>query len=84
MPKKTSRKSKTQAFLALESKIASFVPVIKNGWWIKLSVVDGSIILVFVSDYTYQTLIRRFETESEAVSYINFVIECDPTKPVTP
>lgn len=48
----------------------------RNGWYIKLSIYkDENILLIFVSKYTAQTIIRYFNCEDEAVKFINFVIE---------
>lgn len=48
----------------------------RNGWFIKLSIhKDENILLMFISKYTAQTIIRYFTCEDEAVEYINYVID---------
>jgi len=50
----------------------------RNGWFIKLSIHRGeNILLLFISRYTGQTIIRYFTCEDEAVNYINYIIEKD-------
>ena len=57
----------------------SFVPVNRNGWWIKFSTFkDRNILLLFISKYTGQTIMRYFDHEDDAVNYINFIIAHDP------
>lgn len=63
----------------IEHHSKSWLPVIRNGWWIKFSTTfDTNILLVFTSRYTGQTLIRFFNQEDDAVKYINFLVEQDP------
>lgn len=51
----------------------------RNGWYIKFSILrDECVLLIFVSGDTYQTIIRYFGNEDEAVKYINFICEKDP------
>ena len=58
----------------------SFAPVNRNGWWIKFSTYHSyNILIMFVSQYTGQTLVRYFDDEDRAVQFINYVTELDPT-----
>jgi hypothetical protein len=51
----------------------------RNGWYIKFSILrDECVLLTFVSSETYQTIIRYFGNEDEAVKYINFICDKDP------
>lgn len=74
---------KSEKFLEIESKGITFSPVIRNGWWVKFSMVQGNILLIFVSDYTAQTIIRFYSTEDKAIGFINKVINSDPTEEYT-
>ena len=48
----------------------------RNDWLIKLSIHrDENILLMFISRYTGQTIIRYFTCENDAVNYINYVID---------
>lgn len=50
----------------------------RNDWFIKLSIhQDKNILLMFISRYTAQTIIRYFTCEDDAVDYINYVINKD-------
>lgn len=83
MQKKTSpnRKIKSLNYLEVEADCTSFVPVNRNGWFIKFSVYNShNILLVFTSMFTGQTIVRYYDNEDEAVKCINFVIECDPSQ----
>ena len=65
--------------MEIQNNSRSWEPVNRNGWWIKFSVYkDLNILLVFVSKYTAQTIIRYFKDEDEACDFINFVIAHDP------
>jgi hypothetical protein len=65
-------------FLGIKSKSKFWMPVERNGWWIKFSTYrDTFILLMFVSEYTTQTIIRYFSNEDDAVNFINFVTEKD-------
>ena len=80
MQKKSSKPEKSSHSLMLEikAKSKSFSPVTRNGWAIKFSVYrDCNILLVFLSLYTGQTIVRYFTEEDEAVKYINFVTAQD-------
>lgn len=71
---------KTEKFLEIESKGVTFSPIVRNGWWVKFSMVQSNILLIFVSDYTGQTIIRHYTQEKPAVDFINMVIKSDPTE----
>jgi hypothetical protein len=77
----TQRKSSKQKNLQLEiqSKSRFYQPVNRNGWWIKFSTYrDHYILLMIISRYTAQTIIRYYQDEDEAVAFINFVTTCNP------
>jgi hypothetical protein len=81
MQKKLRKPQKSQAFIDTEVKCMSFMPVNRNGWWIKFSTSkDGNVLLLFTSMFTGQTVVRFFENEDEAVKFVNFITECDPTE----
>jgi len=70
-------------FLEVEKQSKTFLPVNRNGWWIKFSTYcDHNVLLVFTSMFTGQTIIRYFNNEDDAVKYINFIIETDPSIPI--
>ena len=72
-----------QTYLEIASNLSSYLPVNRNGWWIKFSTYNShNILLVFTSMFTGQTIVRYFENEDDAVKYINYVIECDPAEEV--
>jgi hypothetical protein len=59
----------------------SFAPVNRNGWWIKFSTYQSyNILMIFVSQYTGQTILRYFDDEDQAVKFINYITELDPTE----
>jgi hypothetical protein len=79
MQKKSSKVSQPKLRLEIESKTKFWYPVSRNGWWIKFSTYrDRYILLMIVSKYTAQSIIRYYEDEDEAVAFINFVTTCDP------
>ena len=79
MQRKSSKVSLPKLRLDIESKTKFWYPVSRNGWWIKFSTYrDHYILLMVVSKYTAQTIIRYYEDESEAVAFINFVTTCNP------
>ena len=81
MQKKLRKPQKSQAFIDTEVKCMSFMPVNRNGWWIKFSTSkDGNVLLLFTSAFTGQTVVRFFELEDEAVKFVNFITECDPSQ----
>ena len=81
MQKRIRKPQKSQAFIDTEINCMSFMPVNRNGWWIKFSTSkDGNVLLLFTSAFTGQTVVRFFELEDEAVKFVNFITECDPTE----
>jgi hypothetical protein len=79
MQRKSSKVSQPKLRLEIESKTKFWYPVSRNGWWIKFSTYrDHYILLMIVSKYTAQTIIRYYENEDDAVAFINFVTTCDP------
>jgi hypothetical protein len=80
MQKKNSKKVvKDNKTTVTELNYKSFTPVAKNGWYIKFSTLDANnILLIFVSSYTMETIVRYFSNEEMAVEFINFVITSDP------
>lgn len=64
----------------IKSNTTYFQPVVRNGWIIKFSVYKNTeILLMFVSKYTGQTIVRYFPDEDLAVKYINMIIAKDST-----
>ncbi len=81
MQKKIGKPRKSENFIENENKCKSFAPVNRNGWWIKFSTSkDNSILLLFTSMFTGQTIVRFFQEENEAVQFINFIVEKNATK----
>jgi hypothetical protein len=77
--KQSSKPENYQRFLEVANKYRTWSPVNRNGWWIKFSTYDlDNILLVIVSQYTGQTIVRYFHNEDEAVEFINYVCESDP------
>jgi len=67
----------------VENNSTTFLPVNRNGWWIKFSVYNAhNILLVFTSMFTGQTIVRYYQNEDDAVKFINYVIECDATEEI--
>ena len=78
MQKKSSKVNQTKLRLEIESKTRFWHPVSRNGWWIKFSTYrDHYILLMIVSKYTAQTIIRYYQDEDEAVAFINFITTCN-------
>jgi hypothetical protein len=78
MQRKSSKVSQPKLRLEIESKTKFWYPVSRNGWWIKFSTYrDHYILLMIVSKYTAQTIIRYYENEDEAVTFINFITTCN-------
>ena len=78
MRKKISKSSQSKLRLEIEGKTKFWYPVSRNGWWIKFSTYrDHYILLMIVSKYTAQTIIRYYENEDEAVAFINFITTCN-------
>ena len=79
MQKKSSKVKQTKLRLEIESKTRFWYPVSRNGWWIKFSTYrDHYILLMIISKYTAQTIIRYYEDEDDAVAFINFITTCNP------
>lgn len=77
--KQSSKPENYQRFLEAASKYRTWLPVNRNGWWIKFSTYNlDNILLVIVSQYTGQTMVRYFVGEDDAVEFINYVCESDP------
>ena len=55
----------------------SWSPVNRNGWAIKFSIHNETILLFFFNLITDQTVVRFFTDETEAVQFINFIISHD-------
>jgi hypothetical protein len=69
--------------LEIANNSTTYLPVNRNGWWIKFSVYNGyNILLVFTSMYTGQTILRYYDNEDDAVKFINYVIESDPAEEI--
>jgi hypothetical protein len=84
MQRKTLKLQKSQSFVEIEKKVMSFLPVNRNGWWIKFSTnKDSNILLLFTSMFTGQTIVRFFQEEDEAVKFINFITEQNPAEKLT-
>ena len=78
MQKKSLKSSRVKLKLDIEGKTRFWYPVSRNGWWIKFSTYrDHYILLMIVSKYTAQTIIRYYENEDDAVTFINFVTTCN-------
>ena len=78
---KNTYKKLSKHFLEYAGKIKTWHPVERNGWIVKFSSFRSTSILLFlVSEYTAQTVIRYFANEDEAVAFINYVIELDPSQ----
>ena len=66
-------------FNQIKSDLKLWSPVERNGWYIKFSIFkEEQVLLIFVSAYTCQTIIRYFSNENDAVKYINFLCDKDP------
>jgi len=85
MEKKTFKLSSPRAMLYLDIKnnYKSFQLIIRNGWAIKFSVYRGeNILLVFTSTFTYQTVVRYFTNEDDAVEFINYITAQNPQEEI--
>lgn len=77
---KNTYKRLSRQFLEYAGKTKTWHPVERNGWIVKFSIFrDTNILLIMVSEYTAQTIIRYFTQEDEAVRFINYIIELDPS-----
>ena len=78
MQRKSSKQKVKNLKLDIENNTKFWKGVVRNGWWIKFSVYsDQFILLMIVSRYTSQTILRYYSDESEAVAFINFVTTCN-------
>jgi len=85
MEQKMPKNQNPLKYKDVKSRISSYLPVNRNGWWIKFSVFDSeNILLVFTSMFTGQTVIRHYTNEDDAVAYINFITDCDPDEEINP
>ena len=83
MQKRIRKPQKSQAFIDTEVNCMSFMPVNRNGWWIKFSTYHShNILIFFVSQFTGEIIIRYFNNEDDAVKFINYVCDLDPNLPV--
>lgn len=79
MQRKSSNQKSKNLRLEIESKSKFWQPVVRNGWWIKFSVYrDHYILLMIISRFTGQTILRYFTSEEEAVMFINLITSCSP------
>lgn len=79
MPKKQSKDN--ASFSDKKTDLVSFIPIIKNGWLIKFSLyAETNVLVVFMSLYTHQIVVRYFDSEERAASYITFVVDHDAHK----
>ena len=78
--KNSSKRDRFKTYLQIANNTHFFLPVNRNGWWIKFSTYHShNILLFFVSEFTGQTIVRYFDNEDDAVKYINYITELDPT-----
>jgi|NOAtaT_7_FD_contig_111_506755_length_609_multi_7_in_0_out_0_3 hypothetical protein len=78
--KNSSKRDKFRTFLQIANNTRSWLPVNRNGWWIKFSTYHShNILIFFVSQHTGQTIVRYFDNEDDAVKYINYICDLDPT-----
>ena len=74
------KKDKSPSYSEMQAKINSWNPVARDGWAIKFSIyAESNVLLIFISMYTGQTIIRYFVDEDDAVEYINYVVSHDAT-----
>jgi hypothetical protein len=77
MQKKSLNQKSKKLRLDIEGKTKFWQPVVRNGWWIKFSTYhDHYILLMIISKYTGQTILRYYQEEQEAVAFINFITTC--------
>lgn len=78
---KNTFKKLSKSFLDVAGKTKTWHPVERNGWIVKFSTFrDTNILLILVSKYTAETIVRYFINEDEAVKFINYVIELDASE----
>lgn len=59
----------------LHGKLKTYLPVVKNNWVIKFSILDCNVLLTIFSMSTAQTIIRYFNNEDDACKFINFILQ---------
>jgi len=69
--------SKLTKFQEIKMNSRSWFPVMRNQWIIKFSEHKGNILLIFVSSMTCQTIVRYFDDEEKACTYINYILAQD-------
>ena len=57
-----------------KGKLKLFLPVVKNNWVIKFSILDDNVLLIIFSMSTGQTIVRYFDNEDGACSFINYIL----------
>jgi hypothetical protein len=81
MQRKSINLARTKKFIAIASNTKFWSPVAREGWIIKFSVHDlHNILLIFISQYTGQTIIRYYNDENDAVKFINFISSKDASE----
>ena len=67
-------KSMSNNFQEYYSKLNSWKLVQRNGWAIKISIItENSIVILFASQYTGQSILRYCSTEDDALEIINTI-----------
>ena len=65
---------KKNIFKEMQAKLISWKLVQKNGWAIKISIIEeNNILLIFASRYTGQTWLTYCFTEVDALKQIDFI-----------
>ena len=78
MQKNSSKQAPSKKYSQIAEKTKSWHPVARNGWIIKFSIFDGTNFLItVVSQYTGQALVRHFQDEDDACSFINYIQDLD-------
>jgi hypothetical protein len=78
MQRKFLNLTKSKKYLDFSKEIRFWSPVSRDDWIVKFSVRNESeILLIVISQYTGQTIIRYFPNENGAVKYINFITSKD-------
>jgi hypothetical protein len=80
MDKKINDTKNKITFTEVAKNYRTWETIEKNKWYIKFSICDEQILLIFTSSITDQTLIRYFDIEERAVDFINYIIKQDATK----
>jgi hypothetical protein len=58
--------------------LKSFEEVKRGGWWVKMSILsDHYILAVIRSELTGQTIVRHFDDDGIAASFVDFVCELE-------